>query len=81
MTVMPATELRAGLADAVSRVAYGGERIVIDSRGKHRAAIVSMDDLNLLERLENEIDIAKAKKAIKEGGRIPLDEVKKQLGP
>jgi prevent-host-death family protein len=80
MTVLPATKVRSDFSAAINRVAFGGERIVIETHGKSKAALVSMDDLALIERLEDEMDIAKAKKALKEGGRIPLKEVKKRLG-
>ena len=33
------------VSDLVNRVAYGGERIILTSRGKPKAALVSMDDL------------------------------------
>jgi prevent-host-death family protein len=39
------------ISDLVNRVAYGGERIVLTSRGKPKAAIVSVEDY---ERLEEE---------------------------
>ena len=38
------------ISDLVNRVAYGGERIVLTSRGRPKAAIVSMDDYERLER-------------------------------
>jgi prevent-host-death family protein len=39
------------ISDLVNRVAYGGERIVLTSRGRPKAALVSMEDY---ERLEQE---------------------------
>jgi len=39
------------ISDLVNRVAYGGERIVLTSRGKPKAALVSVEDY---ERLEQE---------------------------
>jgi prevent-host-death family protein len=39
------------ISDLVNRVAYGGERIVLTSRGKPKAALVSVEDY---ERLEGE---------------------------
>ena len=39
------------ISELVNRVAYGGERIVLTSRGKPKAAIVSLEDY---ERLEQE---------------------------
>jgi prevent-host-death family protein len=48
------TQAKNELADVVNRVAYGGERIVLLSRGKPRAAIVSFEDLQVLEGLQEE---------------------------
>ena len=36
------TEIRDNLADALNRVAYGGERVILQRRGKGVAALVSM---------------------------------------
>ncbi len=74
------TQIRDNLADALNRVAYGGERVVLKRRGKGVAALVSMDDLALLEELENQADIRAAKKALKEKGGIPLEKIKERLG-
>ena len=38
------------ISDLVNRVAYGGERIVLTSRGKPKAALVSIEDYERLER-------------------------------
>ena len=38
------------ISELVNRVAYGGERIVLTSRGKPKAAIVSLQDYERLER-------------------------------
>lgn len=38
------------ISDLVNRVAYGGERIVLTSRGKPKAALVSIEDYEQLER-------------------------------
>jgi prevent-host-death family protein len=73
-------DIRNNLADALNRVAYAGERIVLERRGKGVAALVSMDDLALLQRIEDEQDIKAARKALKEKGGVTLDEIKKRLG-
>ncbi len=39
------------VSDLVNRVAYGRERIVLTSRGKPKAAIVSMDDWGVPQKL------------------------------
>ncbi len=43
-------ELRANIADAVNRVAYGRERVVLTRRGRAVAALVSIEDLDVLQR-------------------------------
>lgn len=73
-------EIRNNMADALNRVAYQGERIVLERRGKGVAAIVSMEDLALLEALEDERDVKAARKALKEKGAVPLQEIKARLG-
>ena len=77
---MKIADIRNNLADAINRVAYAGERIILERRGKGVAALVSVEDLALLQRLEDEADVKAAKKALKEKGRIPFEEVKKRLG-
>ena len=72
--------IRNNLADAINRVAYAGERIILERRGKGVAALVSVEDLALLEELENQSDIRAAKKALKEKGGIPLAKIKARLG-
>jgi prevent-host-death family protein len=78
-------EIRDNLADAVNRVAYAGERVVLKRRGKGVAALVSMDDLARLEALENEQDTRAARQVLADMKRkkekpIPLSIVKKRLG-
>jgi prevent-host-death family protein len=74
------TEIRDGLADALNRVAYGGERVIVERRGEGMAALISMEDLAVLEELENQADIKAARKARKEKGGVPLAKVKARLG-
>lgn len=44
---------RRDISILVNRVAYGGERIILTSRGKPKAALISMEDLERLVKLEN----------------------------
>jgi len=74
------TDIRDNLADALNRVAYGGERIVLERRGKGIAALVSIDDLAVLEQLEDKADIKAARKALHEKGGVTLDEYKNKRG-
>jgi prevent-host-death family protein len=73
-------DFRDNLSDLLNRVAYVGERVVLERRGKPVAALVSIDDLELLERLEDDADIRAARKALKAGGRpIPLAQIEAEL--
>ena len=47
---------RANFSDVVSRAAYGKERVVLTRHGKPVAAVVPLEDLEALERLEDELD-------------------------
>ncbi len=78
-------EIRNNFADALNRVAYGGERVVLERRGKGVAALVSMEDLALLEAMEEREDVRAAKRALAEMKRkgqkpIPWEKVKAELG-
>lgn len=57
MAHLPASKARQGFADTINRAAYGKERVVV-RRGKDIAAVVPIDDLRLLEKLEDRIDLA-----------------------
>ena len=77
--------IRSRLADTLNRVAYQGERVVLQRRGKGVAAIVPIEDLEALERMEDEQDVREAKKALAEMKRkglksIPWEQVKAELG-
>ena len=48
-TKVDATTARAEFADTINRVAYGGERVILRRRGREVAALVSIDDLLVLE--------------------------------
>jgi prevent-host-death family protein len=43
-------QVKRDISELVNRVAYGGERVVLTSRGKPKAALVSIDDYELLQR-------------------------------
>lgn len=81
MTTHSFTEARSRLSELMTQVMTAHERIVIERHGRDRIAIVPYEDLELLERLEDEADIAAADEALAESDeRIPWDEVKADLG-
>jgi prevent-host-death family protein len=49
-------EARRELSAIINRVVYGGERIILASRGKPKAAIISIEDLRKLEEIEKTAD-------------------------
>ncbi len=83
MPELSVTAARDSLADVVNRVAYGHERIKLVRRGRGLAAIVPVEDLELLEALEDELDIEAARAAIADPAnreRIAWEQVKADLG-
>lgn len=53
---MGVSEARESFAELVNRAAYGHERVLVARRGRPIAAIVSIEDVELLERVEDELD-------------------------
>jgi prevent-host-death family protein len=80
MKTLEASKLRQNISDALNTVAYRGDRISIRRHGKPVAVLMSVEDAALLDALEDQFDVAEAKKALKEKGSIPWKEVKKRLG-
>lgn len=77
------SEARSQLTDIVNHVAFGRDRCILTRNGKEIVAIVSIEDLRLLEELEDKIDIEIAKKVdedIKKHGTISWEKAKKELG-
>ncbi len=74
-------EARKNFADVVNTVAYGKEPVVLTRRGQKIAALISIEELQLLQMIEEHIDIQDAKKALEEpGGNIPADIFWKEFG-
>ena len=82
MTKIGVSDARDHLSEVVDRVRYTHERVVLTKRGKDVCAIVSIEDLKLLEMLEDQLDIDMARKALAEAGeeRIPLQSLREKLG-
>ena len=66
MTNLSTAESRNKFADIINRASFGKERIVLTRRGKTLAAIVTVEDLELLEELEDRMDVVAAKAALAE---------------
>jgi PHD/YefM family antitoxin component YafN of YafNO toxin-antitoxin module len=54
--------------------------MLLERHGKPLAALVPVEDLEFLQELEDRLDLAAIRKALKEPGRIPWAKIKKDLG-
>ena len=80
--MVSAAQVRERLADVIDRAAFGKERVILARRGKAVAAIVSLEDLELLEALEDKMDLENARVALIEGekeGTVSWEEFKREL--
>lgn len=59
-------ELRKDLGEFVNRVTFAGERTVVTRHGKAVAALVSVEDLELLDELERRADLETLRQARQE---------------
>lgn len=76
MTRVAVTKLRITVSDVLDRVAHHGERVAAERYGEPVAALVSAEDIELLEAIENRMDIEAGRKALSEPGRRSWDEVR-----
>jgi len=80
MIELAANAFRDRLSDTLNRVAYAGERYLLTRHGKSVAALVSVEDWELLRELEDRADLAAVRKAMKEPGASSWESVKAELG-
>lgn len=70
-------------SELINRVSHYKERIILVRREKEIAAIVPMEDLQLLRSLQDKHDLEEATSALKEaraGGAISLEALKDEIG-
>jgi prevent-host-death family protein len=73
------TQAKAKLSELVYRAVYGHERIMIGTRGRPKAAIISLEDLELFENLEDAQAIREGLAEHERGELIPWEKAKAQL--
>lgn len=76
------SDARDGFAELVNRVAYARERVRVVRRGRELVAVVPMEDVELLEALEDELDLAAAREALADPAnarRMSLEDVRARL--
>ena len=74
-----ASAARESFPELIERVKHTGERIVIERRGREMAALVTVDDLRILEALEDDHDVAVIKARLREK-TIPAKQVHTEFG-
>lgn len=70
MTTITAQKARTSFADVLAKTDYAKERFIITKHGRRAAALIPIEEYDLLqqimERLENRADLAAAKDALAE---------------
>jgi prevent-host-death family protein len=84
VNTLSAAKARSEFSRLLERTARRKERVTITRRGKEMAALVPMRDLRLLEQKieeeEDRIDRQEVRKAKAEGGVVPYESVRQELG-
>ena len=83
VTAVTVADARSGLAEILNRVAYGKERLVITRHGRELAAIVPVEDLQLVNRLRRFVarkDVARALAELDAGKSPSWDKLREELG-
>ena len=75
-----ASVAREKFADIVNRVEYRGERVIVRRHNRDVAAVIPIEDLELLQRVEDQMDIKDALKALKEPRGKTSKQLKTELG-
>ena len=83
MSNISTKEARGQLSTVISRAAFAKERIILTRHGKAVAAVVPIEDLELLEKLEDRIDLEEARAAlsdVKKKGSVSWEKIKSEWG-
>ena len=76
---LTASEARQNFSDILNRAAYGGERVIVHRGKKPVAAVVPIEDFEILEQIEDRADLEEVRKRLGEPN-IPWSKIKKDLG-
>ena len=77
------SEARESFSTTINRVAFGGERVVLTRHGRRVAAVVPIEDLELIEALEDARDLDEVRAALADPenrDRVAWDDLKLRLG-
>jgi prevent-host-death family protein len=82
VTAVSVADARSDLADLLNRVAYGKERLVITRHGRELAALVPVEDLQLVSRLRRFVarkDVARALAELDAGKAPTWEQLREEL--
>lgn len=79
MGTVSVSKLKDELSEYLNRAAYGGERIIVTSHDRPKAAVISVSDLELLEELEDAQAAREALAAYRAGETVPYEEFRAEL--
>lgn len=82
-TTINTLEAKEQFTDLINKVAHHGERIILTRRGKEIAAIIPVEDLQLLLETQDKHDLRDATEALKEArnlGTVTLEQIKEDTG-
>ena len=82
MTRLAIDKVQENFSDTLQRVTEKKERIVLHHHGKNVAALVSVEDLALLEELEDRLDMEEAERRLADPKEVPVPyaQARKELG-
>jgi len=76
-------EAKRQLGQILARTARTKRRVMVTSRGKDMAAVVPIEDVQLLEEIEDRLDLDEARAALagaKRDGTVTWKKIKRDLG-
>jgi prevent-host-death family protein len=81
---IPISKFKDNFADALNGVAYAGDRVYLQRRGKDVAVIVSLEEVGKLDEAEDKLLLAMSEEALEEHNSgdekaIPWEEVKAEV--
>lgn len=83
MTTMSSSDARDHFPEIISKAAFAKKRFIVTRRGRKLAAIIPIEDLEIIESIEDTIDLEDARKIladVKKKGSISWKKVKAELG-
>lgn len=80
MIRLSASKAREKFSEILNEVAFGNERLLLQRHGKDLVAVISADDLKLLEELEDRADLKLVEEVMElDNTPVPWHEVKARL--